>query len=315
LRVARRLRVHGGVGGNGTGFRCVRDIPGLPALPSTAPVLPDQPEADPATWNDTIRAHPLRMERGIELCMGCGPDLTDDQAARIAALGFTSVEQYVHWGTVENDGEGIFDFSHWDRQVEILRRHGLKWVPFLIAGPAYTLPDWFRDSIEHRGAVCLEHGLPSKIQSIFDRAFDRHVDRYLEAFAARYRDDGILEALLLGITGDFGEAIYPVTGTVWTQVTPGPYHTHGGYWCGDPLAVNQFRAAMLERYEGDLDRLNDAWGTTFAQPSEITQPTIVVPDGIESFRADEPTAPGTYPIGTPRDRRRWLDFIAGTVAR
>jgi formylglycine-generating enzyme len=309
LRVSRRLRVHGGVGGNGTGFRCVQDVQGLPEPAQTAPVLPPRPDPDPHAWDDVIFAHPQRMDRGIELCLGCGPDLTDDEAARIAALGFTSVEQYVHWGTVENEGEGIFDFSQWDAQVEILKRHGLKWVPFLIAGPAYTLPDWFRDSIGHRGAVCLEHGLPSKIQSIFDRSFDRHVDRYLAAFAARYRDADVLEALLLGITGDFGEAIYPVTGTMWTQVTPGPYHTHPGYWCGDRLATVQFREAILQRYGGNLGRVNAAWDTDFLEPGETTMPMLEIPGGIDGFRADEPTVAGVYPITSPSDRRRWLDFI------
>jgi formylglycine-generating enzyme required for sulfatase activity len=308
LRVARRLRVHGGVGSNGTGFRCVQDI-GEHAMP-TAPQLPPVPVPDPHQWDDLIMARPQRMERGVELCLGCGPDLTESDAARIRALGFTSVEQYVHWGTVENDGEGVFDFSQWDEQVAILDRHNLKWVPFLIAGPAYSLPDWFRDSADHRGAVCLEHRLPSKIQSVSDRSFDRHIARFVDAFADHYRDRGVIEALLLGITGDFGEAIYPVTGTAWTQVTPGPYHTHPGYWCGDPLAETDFRNTMLRRYDGDIARLSAAWNTAFTQASEITTPNLDIPDGIEAFRADEPTSPGTFPIHAPQDRRRWLDFMA-----
>ncbi|MDQ3541429.1 MAG: family 14 glycosylhydrolase [Chloroflexota bacterium] len=237
------------------------------------------------------------------------PDLTDAEAARIRNLGFTSVEQYVHWGTVENDGEGQFDFSHWDAQIEILKRHGLKWVPFLIAGPAYSLPDWFRNSRDHYPAVCLEHRLPSKIQSIFDRAFDRHIDRFIGAFAERYRDTGVIEAPLLGITGDFGEAIYPVTGTAWPQVWPGPYHTHPGYWCGDDLAEEQFREAMLRKYGSDIDSLNAAWGTGIAVPAGIRLPALEIADGIEAFRADEPTSAGTFPIESPQDRRRWLDFI------
>lgn len=309
LRLTRRLRVHGGVGGNGTGFRCARDIDGSRDAPPTAPTLPPQDRPDPGAWDALIRATPHRMERGTELCLGCGPSLTEEEADRVRALGFTSVEQYVHWGTIENAAEGAFDFSHWDSQVEVLHRHGLKWVPFLIAGPAYSLPDWFRGSANHRGAVCLEHRLVSKIQSVFDRSFDRHVVRFLSAFSEHYRDSGVIEALLLGITGDFGEAIYPVTGTVWTQVAPGPYHTHPGYWCGDSLAEADFREAMVRRYDGDLGQLNAAWATRFIQASEITLPDIRIPDGIEAFRADEPTPPGTYPMDNPQDRRRWLDFI------
>ncbi len=308
LRVTRRLRVHAGTGANGTGFRCAMDLPGTEPV-RTAPFLAAPARPGPASFDNVILANPHRMESGVELCLGCNPDLSDEEAARIAALGFTSVEQYVHWGTVENEAEGVFDFSHWDRQVDILERHGLKWVPFLIAGPAYTLPDWFRDSPEHRGAVCLEHRLESRIQSVFDRGFDRHIERFLTAFAGQYRARGIIEALLLGITGDFGEAIYPVTGTMWTQVTPGPYHTHAGYWCGDPDAERDFRRAMLERYGGDLRRINAAWHTEFIDPGEIALPEVEIPHGIEAFRADEPTAPGTFDTSNPQRRRRWLDFI------
>jgi len=310
LRVSRRLRVHGGTGGNGVGFRCVMDLePDTAKRLATAPDLPEQPAPSAEQWNDLIASDPKTMQRGVELCMGCDAELSDEQAARVSALGFTSVEQYVTWATVEGEAEGVFDFSHWDRQVETLKRHGLKWVPFLIAGPAYSLPSWFRHSDGHFGAVCLEHRLPSKIQSIFDRSFDRHIARFLAAFADRYRDAGVIEALLLGITGDFGEAIYPVTGTAWTQVAPGPYHTHPGYWCGDPLAEAQFREAMLARYDGDLAALNAAWGTTYPDPAAIMLPEVAIPEGIEAFRADEPTPPGTFDTATPTARRRWLDFI------
>lgn len=308
LRISRRLRVHSGVGSNQSGFRCVQDVPGKKPVVS-APILTMPPAPDPAAFDAQILASPRRQANGVEVCLGCGEDISEDEAARISAMGFTSVEQYVHWGTVENAGEGQFDFSHWDRQVETLERHGLKWVPFLIAGPAYTLPDWFRESAEHRGAVCLEHGLPSRIQSVFDVEFRRHVERYLTAFAEHYRDRGVLESLLLGITGDFGEAIYPVTGTAWPQVIPGPYHTHPGYWCGDPIARENFRVAMLAMYDGDLARLNEAWGVAWSQASEIVMPTLQVPVGLEGFRADEPTPPGQFEAQTPQERRRWLDFI------
>ena len=310
LRVARRLRVHGGVGGNGTGFRCVLDLePDANKRIATAPELPEPAVHMVDQWDDLIAGHPKVMQRGVELCMGCDADLDDEQAARVRDLGFTSVEQYVTWATVEGDSEGRFDFSHWDKQVEVLRRHGLKWVPFLIAGPAYSLPGWFRHSDEHFGAVCLEHRLPSMIQSIFDRSFDRHIERFLAAFAHRYRAENIIEALLLGITGDFGEAIYPVTGTAWTQVLPGPYHTHPGYWCGDRYAEQQFRNAMLNRYGDDLGALNAAWGTAYPHSAAIDFPEVTIPAGIEAFRADEPTPPGAFNTKSPQARRRWLDFI------
>ena len=216
------------------------------------------------------------------------------------------------------EAEGHFDFAAWNQQVDILKRHGLKWVPFLIAGPAYSLPDWFRGSAEHRGAVCLEHGLSSKIQSIFDRSFDCHIDRFVGAFAERYRGAEVIEALLLGITGDFGEAIYPVTGTMWTQVAPGPYHTHPGYWCGDPRQPASFArpysSAMAKTSQPSTQpgephsRLNrsDAPGTLDSGWDR----------GISCRRADgprtipDPVCPGSTTVARLHCLVSWLDGIA-----
>ncbi len=306
LRVSRRLRVFGGVGGNGTGFRCAFDLADDP--PKTAPATENPPKVldDIGALLDGVT---LRMERGVELCLGVSPNLTDEQAARIRAMGFTSVEQYVTWETIENAGEGQLDFSAWDEQVAIMKRHGLRWVPFLIAGPAYSLPDWYRNSEEFRGLVCLEHRIESRIQSIWDRRFDRHIERFMSAFAERYREAEVIESLLLGITGDFGEAIFPVTGTTWTTIIPGYYHTHGGYWCGDRYAEADFRRHSIARFGGEIDALNASWGTSFRQASDIEFPVIRT-DPREGFRVDEPTKPGEPELRTPEDRQRWLDFVA-----
>ncbi|MGW0229238.1 SUMF1/EgtB/PvdO family nonheme iron enzyme [Actinopolymorpha singaporensis] len=308
LRVSRRLRVFGGVGGNGMGFRCVADL-NEPRTETPKPTITLAAERT-ADQNGTpdLDGVNLRMSREVELCLGMSAPLTDADAERVSRLGFTSVELYVTWETVENQGEGVFDFSFWDEQVDVLRRHGLRWVPFLIAGPTYSLPDWYRRGDDFRGLICLEHGLPNGTQSIWDQRFDRHVDRFLAAFADHYRDTDVIEALLLGITGDFGEAIFPVTGTTWTTVIPGPYHTHGGYWCGDRFALTDFQAAALRWHDGDLDLLNRRWGTSFAHPTEVSFPRLRV-DPDDDFRVDEPTAPGTYAVSNSCDRRRWLDFV------
>jgi sulfatase modifying factor 1 len=306
LRVSRRVKVFGGVGANGTGFRCVLDVG--EERRATAPQYepPSTPEDD--AWKSMLDDITLQMTNGVELCLGVGPSLTEEEARQIHNMGFTSVEQYVTWETVENRAEGDWDFSGWDEQVRILKKHGLKWVPFLIAGPAYSLPDWYRRSEEFCGAVCLEHRLESRIQSIWDKRFYQRVDRFLAAFAERYRDAGVIESLLLGITGDFGEAIFPVTGTAWTTVIPGPYHTHGGHWCGDRYAEADFREHALHKYGGSVEAINRRWGTSYRQAEEIDVPNLQ-PEGLEGFRVDEPTPPGKFLIRSSQDRHRWLDFV------
>ncbi|MBI4605244.1 MAG: hypothetical protein HY721_25050, partial [Planctomycetes bacterium] len=92
------------------------------------------------------------------------------------ALGFNGIESYVKWSFVER-APGVFDWSFYDAVCDELDRHGLKWFPLLIAGSAYALPEWYRDSPENRGFQCLEHRLSNDIQSIFCGTQDRFVER------------------------------------------------------------------------------------------------------------------------------------------
>lgn len=147
---------------------------------------------------------------------------------------------------------------------------GLKWVPFLIAGPAYATPLWFQNSPDSHVYRCLEHGKDSKVQSLFNPALRPQVERFLRAFAQRYRDTGVIESVLLGITGIYGESIYPAGPEGgWTARLTGDYHNHGGWWAGDADAVAAFRAAMDDKY-GRVKRLNAAWGTAYASFDDVT---------------------------------------------
>ena len=231
---------------------------------------------------EALRAH---IGAGMELDLGC--DATPAQAALYRMLGFTCVESYVTWQTVEEAGEGKWDWSHWDRQVEILEHAGLKWAPLLVCGPAYSLPKWFRESDRSVPYVCLEHGEPSKIQSLWDPKFRFWVDRFIKAFAQRYRDRGVVELVRLGVTGIYGETLYPSgPDSGWAFKISGLFHNHAGWWAGDPLAVADFRRCMQRRY-GTIAALNRAWGTEHA-----------------SFDAVAPMLPAKAP-----SRRARLDFV------
>jgi hypothetical protein len=211
----------------------------------------------------------LQTERPAGMELTLGNDATATDAAIFQALSVTSVESYVHWAGVEPEAEGTWDWRQWDEQVRILQAHGLKWVPFLIAGPAYATPLWFQKGPDSRVFVCLEHGQPSKVQSIFNPALPRQIERFLNAFAERYRDTGVIESVLLGVTGIYGESIYPAgPAGGWTAGLTGDYHNHGGWWAGDDLALEAFRAAMRRQYHR-IGRLNQAWGTNFASFDEV----------------------------------------------
>jgi len=243
----------------------------------------------------------LRQVQGADKGMfyTFGNDADETSAPLYRSLGVTSIESYVTWETCEGKAEGQWDWSKWDKQVQILKDNGLKWVPFLILSPAYSTPNWFRASKEHVPCRCLEHGMDSKVESLWNPNLPKRIDRFLSEFAKRYGKSGVIESVLLGIQGDFGEAIYSVTGGGWTFNVPGEYHNHAGYWCGDPYALASFRKTISAKY-GSVDAVNKAWGTSFGSLEKVDFPGHK--DDLTAFEAKVPS-------GDPQVRRRWLDFI------
>lgn len=182
---------------------------------------------------------------------------------KLKKAGATSVQIYVHWRLIEGEERGRFDWSYYDRQVKLIKDAGLKWVPFIILGPAYSTPDWWKKEEGHCGMVCLEHGVAGEIESIWNPLWRKELTRFLEAFAEHYIPWDVIESVQPGISGDYGEAIYPAIGS-----HPGVYHTHYGYWCMDKYALKSFRETLAEKY-GDIDSLNKAWRSVYADFEEI----------------------------------------------
>ncbi|MCX5759852.1 MAG: beta-galactosidase [Candidatus Hydrogenedentes bacterium] len=202
----------------------------------------------------------------------------------LKSLGVTSHEGYVRWNLCEPE-EGRYDWSVYDAFVGVYKQTGLKWLPFLIIGSAYSLPDWYYKQPGSQGYVCLEHGEATDVESLWNPVLRGHVARFIQAFCEHYRTTGVLEGILLGVTGNYGEAIYVATGNDWTSDVHGPYHTHAGYWAGDPYAVKDFQKWLANRY-ADVAALNKTWGAQFAGF-----------DAVKPFlRKDAP------------NDRAWLDF-------
>lgn len=296
LRCSRRIQQYGWPGVSSIGFRCARN------LHATKVVQPIKPASEPSIKPK----RPITVAQGMELTFG--NDADEASAKLYRSLGVTSIESYVTWESVERNGEGQWDFSQWDRQVEILKKYGLKWVPFLIAGCAYATPDWFRESDRHYPSVCLEHQMPSKIQSIWNPAVKPYIEKFIAKFAERYRHSGVIESVLLGVTGDFGEVLYPVWGGGWTFIIPGVYHVHLGFWCAEEYAHQAFHKYALQCY-GDVTAVNAAWGTQWYQESEIDFPPLSIPDKSRYIIPDEGNGSGVPFYTNAQDRRRWLDFM------
>ncbi len=196
----------------------------------------------------------------------CGVPFDDpnvsDYLRKMKEDGVTSVQIYVQWNLYEPK-RGEFDFSYYDRQVNLIKEAGLKFVPFIIFGPRYAAPDWWLNDPRHKGLVCLEHGKENPIDSIWNEAFKEEIERVMEVFCKHYLDMDVLESVQPGICGDYGESLMPAFGN-W----PGAYHSHRGMWCGDDDAKASLRKAMKEKY-GDIEALNKAWRYFYKSFDEI----------------------------------------------
>jgi len=262
-------------------------------------VYSTKPDVKIVSDKERLMKTTVRNPKPKDMFYTFGNDADDTSALLYSSLGVTSIESYVTWETCEKAGEGIWDWSQWDKQVKVLRENGLKWVPFLILGPAYSTPDWFRASHYHYPCRCLEHGTASKIESLWNPNLPKFIDRFIGEFAKRYRDTGVIESVLLGIQGDYGEAIYSVTGGGWTFNVPGEYHNHAGFWCDDEYALADFRKFVKERYK-TVEAVNEAWGTSYAKLDQVDFPGRK--QGLKAFQ-------DSIPSGKPDVRRRWIDFV------
>lgn len=260
-------------------------------------------------------------------------ELLKDNALEICKkVGLTSLQSYVYWAEIEKR-PGAIDFSTYDEVVEKIRKHGLKWVPFLILGPYYAMPKWFQKTNESVYAKCLEHGWETKIQSIWNPYLPKYVDRFLRLFREHFRDSDVIESIELGISGNWGEALYPDEGGFLQPREH--FHTHPGWWCGDRCAISNFRKAMKRKY-GSVEKINAAWGERFREFEEVEYPNVkqfgffrwyiesmrnLVKLGIKTLRGQATTWDRSvlslmrvkYPpferLKKPSERRRWLDFM------
>ena len=227
-----------------------------------------------------------------------GNNATENGALLYKILGVNAIDSYSTWQTVEPLAEGEWDFSQWENQVNILREAGLKWVPLLCTGPAYANPNWFRETKDHFPCVCLEHGTPNKIESLWNPNFNKWSERYVAEFAKRFKEEDF-DSIKLGIQGDYGEAIYSASGGGWTFDVPGEYHQHIGYWCNDPYALADFKNYMKKKYN-NIQKLNRAWHKEYSSFDDLIFPF---------YGEDEKLKFMENIAFNSKNRRFFLDFI------
>ncbi len=191
--------------------------------------------------------------------------LNDDVYESVKTYGITSLQSYVYWAEIEKK-ENKIDFSVYDELVEKIPKHNLKWTPFIILGPNYSVPQWVHISKESVYAKCIEHNRECDIQSIWNPFIPKYIERFIKLLSERYGKSNIIESVLLGISGVWGEAIYPSSDGVYRIG-----HKHSGWWCNDKYAKRDFIKSCKTEFD-NIHSLNKSWGTGFKDFESITWP-------------------------------------------
>ncbi|MFM6829873.1 MAG: beta-galactosidase, partial [Novosphingobium sp.] len=116
-------------------------------------------------------------------------DRVEQDAAMMTAAGITVVRiAESTWGTLERT-PGVFDFSHVDRTLAAMNRHGIK---VIVGTPTYAIPTWLAK--EHPGVLALRREGPAlygprQNMDITDPDFRAAAQRVIIALVDHVRDD------------------------------------------------------------------------------------------------------------------------------
>ncbi len=214
---------------------------------------------------------------------------------------------YQSWALAEQE-KGRWDFGPYIKNADALHAPGIDYSVFCWV---HFPPKWFMSpgyasgqnaAPKHSpGAVpetfvpyrCAEHG--EKLMQLSPWA-PNVWGIYRRFYAAQHEAMGDnIDWIRVATPADYGEIGYPAAMTSWLVPQE---HAHAGYWCGDPYARADFRAAMRKRFRR-VEAVNERWGTWFPSWEDVTYPDLV----------DEKSARAARESGKATDRRRWLDFV------
>lgn len=236
------------------------------SLTDSAPPLEPLPEAKaavefrvPSERVTTAAAEVTSVESLEEALAGLR-----NQLPLARALGFNGIESYVRWGFVERK-PGVYDWSFYDALLAEIEKHGLQWFPMLLAGSGYALPEWFYESSENKGFVCLEHGIQHDTQTIFYGNQANYARRFIAEFGRRKRID--FANWYVGAMSDWCQKW-----AVWAReaMPQASIHQSSGGWGPVEIGTDYSRQARdMARVKGGLRLTNEA--DNFADNFSITR--------------------------------------------
>jgi hypothetical protein len=204
------------------------------------------------------------------------------------AAGVDAVSTDIWWGLVEKNGPGKYDWSFYDRLIEIIHTEGFHWIPILsfhqLGGNVgdvgnMPLPDYIWKRFQKDPTHFFnEDGL--KFKSEQDHSSSEYVSFWatpliredLERFMINFKEHfakyaGIVDEINISL-GPSGELRYPS----YNQHDLGiSYPSRGAIQAYSVPAILGFREAMKNKY-GSLESLKKSWGFSLQSFDQIFPP-------------------------------------------
>ncbi|MBW8189617.1 family 14 glycosylhydrolase [Neiella marina] len=209
------------------------------------------------------------------------------QIKKLRGIGVSAISTDLWWGLIEGPQPDVFDWSYYDRMLEVLAAHDMHWVPILSFHQAggnvnddfmQTIPLWLW------GKILVAH---PELESVRDLQYvsesgdssmeymslwaDQYVlpyyRRFMEAFAEHYRAHAHLIDEINISLGPAGELRYPS----YNAHDWGNYPNRGTLQCYSRPAQQDWLNYLSQKYRSP-EAMNYALGTQVRDFSEVAFP-------------------------------------------
>lgn len=210
------------------------------------------------------------------------------------AHGVEAISVDVWWGIAEKEAEGKFNWKYYEKVFKTITDHGLKVIPILSTHQCggnvgdnvnIPIPEWTWKYLSNKTghskkelSYLNEHG--QRISEVVPIWLDKLMMPKYQNFAKAFRDHFIttsdssvnikdkIDEINIS-TGPAGELRYPT----YSENLEGEEFPKRGWFVGyDEFGKNSFRENIKTKYNGDLNRLNQAWNTQLKSFDEILPP-------------------------------------------
>lgn len=213
--------------------------------------------------------------------------LFEQQLSVLSDAGVSAISTDLWWGLIEGRHPGCFDWSYYDRFVEVLEANNMHWVPILSFHQAggnvnddfnQTIPLWLW------GKLLEQH---KDIESVRDLQYvsetgdasmeyvslwaDPYVLPYYLAFVQEFRDhfrkkSHLIDEINISM-GPAGELRYPS----YNAHDWGDYPNRGTLQCYSPLAQRDWNLYLRDKYK-TISAFNSTFTTQYRSFDDISMP-------------------------------------------